>query len=70
MNEIINDPPTVPIERQRMDVDIVCVGFDPTFGSRSQFATLKPVFGTGRNLRPVRSMFQSSNHLRNASACA
>jgi hypothetical protein len=70
MNETINNPPTAPIERQRMDMDIVGVGFDPTFSSGSQFATLKPVFGTGRNLRPVRSMFQSSNHLRNANACA
>jgi hypothetical protein len=33
------DQPT--IERQRMDVDIVCVGFGPAFGLRSQFATSK-----------------------------
>jgi hypothetical protein len=38
MNET-NNPPTVPIERQRMDVDIVGVG--PHCGLRSQIVTSK-----------------------------
>jgi hypothetical protein len=41
MNETINNPPTVPIECQRMDVDIVCVGFGPAFGLMLQIATSK-----------------------------
>jgi hypothetical protein len=30
------------IERQRMDVDIVCVGFDTLCGLRSQIVTSNP----------------------------
>jgi hypothetical protein len=29
------------IDRQRMDVDIVCIGFGPAFGLRSQIVTSK-----------------------------
>jgi hypothetical protein len=35
------DEAQTQIERQHMDVDIVCVGFGPAFGLRSQIATLK-----------------------------
>jgi len=36
------DEAQTQIERQRMDVDIVCIGFGPAFGLRSQFAISKP----------------------------
>ena len=32
-------PTTLNTERQRMDADIVCVGFGPAFYMRSQIAT-------------------------------
>ncbi len=35
------DAAQTQIERQRMDVDIVCVGFGPAFGLRSQFVISK-----------------------------
>jgi hypothetical protein len=35
------DAAQIQIERPRMDVDIVCVEFDPAFGLRSQIATSK-----------------------------
>jgi peptidase E len=45
MNETINNPPTAPIERQRMDMDIVCVGFGSAFGLMLQIATSKKTDG-------------------------
>jgi hypothetical protein len=41
----VTEPNTTLIDRQRMDADIVCVGFGPAFGLMLQIATSKVTDG-------------------------